>query len=149
MPEFKLDYGNLKEGLKRFENVDLASIRQSVINIRESKLPKPEELGNSGSFFKNPVVEKQKADRLQQLHLEMPSYEQANGMVKIPAGWLIQEAGWKGKRIGDAGVHERQALVLVNYGKATGAEILDLASKIQKSVKEQFGIDLEMEVNVV
>lgn len=149
VPEFKLDYGNLQEGLKRFEKVDLASIRQSVINIRNSKLPKPEDIGNSGSFFKNPVVEPSVAQKINDKYLEMPSYEQPNGKVKIPAGWLIEEAGWKGKRIGDAGVHERQALVLVNYGNARGEDILNLANQIKNSVKEKFEIDLEMEVNIV
>jgi UDP-N-acetylmuramate dehydrogenase len=149
VPDFKLDYGNLRDGLKRFEKVDLRSVRQSVINIRNSKLPKPEEIGNSGSFFKNPVVDSLKAQKIKEEHLEMPSYQQGNGMVKIPAGWLIETAGWKGKRIGDAGVHERQALVLVNYGNASGKEILSLANKIKQSVKEQFDIELEMEVNIV
>lgn len=149
VPKFKLDYGNLKEGLKRFDKIDLASIRKSVIDIRNSKLPKPEEIGNSGSFFKNPIVSDSKAKEIWEKHLEMPSYELGNGFTKIPAGWLIETAGWKGKRVGDAGVHEKQALVLVNYGKATGREIYNLAKKIQDSVLSQFGINIEMEVNIV
>ena len=149
VPEFKLDYGNLKEGLKRFEQVDLKSIRQSVINIRNSKLPDPDEFGNSGSFFKNPVVHSEKAKRINEEYLEMPSYKISDEEVKIPAAWLIETAGWKGKRVGDAGVHERQALVLVNYGNASGEEIINLATQIQSSVKKQFDIELEMEVNVV
>lgn len=146
---FKLDYGNLKEELKRFDIINLRSIRQAVIDIRNSKLPKPEEIGNSGSFFKNPVIESPKADNLKKQFVDMPSYIHGEGLIKIPAGWLIEKAGWKGKRIGDAGVHEKQALVLVNYGKATGTEIHQLAKEIQKSVKEKFDIDLEMEVNIV
>lgn len=148
-PKFKLDYGNLQEELKRFDTINLVTIRQAVIDIRDSKLPKPEELGNSGSFFKNPVVHKTKAKNLLNTYPDMPSYQQGKDLVKIPAGWLIEKSGWKGKRVGDAGVHEKQALVLVNYGGADGKEILDLAHDIQKSVKNLFDINIEMEVNVV
>ena len=148
-PVFKLDYGNLEKELESCNEINLKNIRQAVINIRNSKLPDPEEIGNSGSFFKNPVIESLKADKLKKQFVDMPSYIHGEGLIKLPAGWLIEKAGWKGKRIGDAGVHENQALVLVNYGKATGAEIHQLAKKIQKSVKEKFDIDLEMEVNII
>ena len=148
-PVFKLDYGNLEKELESCNEINLKNIRQAVINIRNSKLPDPEEIGNSGSFFKNPVIESSKADKLKKQFEDMPSYIHGEGLIKLPAGWLIEKAGWKGKRIGDAGVHEKQALVLVNYGKATGAEIYQLATEIQKSVKEKFDIDLEMEVNII
>jgi UDP-N-acetylmuramate dehydrogenase len=148
-PVFKLDYGKLNEELKRFDGVNLANIRQAVIDIRDSKLPKPEELGNAGSFFKNPVVEKQKAIALLSEYEDMPSYDQGLGKVKIPAGWLIEKAGWKGKTIGNVGVHKNQALVLVNYGGAAGSDIYNLATEVQKSVKQMFDIDITMEVNIV
>ncbi|MCD4834471.1 MAG: UDP-N-acetylmuramate dehydrogenase [Bacteroidales bacterium] len=148
-PVFKLDYGNLNEELGKYNEINIKNIRQAVINIRESKLPKPEDIGNAGSFFKNPVVQNYKADELKKSYPEMPIYIQGNELIKIPAGWLIEKAGWKGKSIGRAGVHNKQALVIVNHGGATGQEILYLAQEIQKSVKEKFGIELEMEVNVV
>lgn len=146
---FKIEYGNLKEELKKYNQVNLKNIRQAVVSIRESKLPNPEEIGNSGSFFKNPVINKNQAKELKVQYSEIPMYNQENGMVKIPAAWLIENAGWKGKRLGDAGVHDKQALVLVNYGGATGLEILHLAQEIQKSVKEKFSVHIEMEVNIV
>lgn len=124
------------------------SIAKAVIAIRESKLPDPAVLGNSGSFFKNPVLTQQDFDALQQRYPQLPHYPQTDGTVKVPAGWLIDSLGYKGKRIGDAGVHEHQALVLVNYGKATGAEILSLASEIQEAVYTEFGVTLESEVNI-
>lgn len=148
-PDFKLDYGKLADELKRFDKVNLTNIRQAVIDIRDSKLPKPEEIGNAGSFFKNPVVEKQKAIELLSQYEDMPSYDQGMGKVKIPAGWLIEKAGWKGKRVANAGVHKNQALVLVNYGGSTGSDIYNLATEIQKSVKNMFEIDIAMEVNII
>ncbi|MCK5170981.1 MAG: UDP-N-acetylmuramate dehydrogenase [Bacteroidales bacterium] len=148
-PVFKLDYGNLKEELEKYSQINLKNIRQAVINIRESKLPKPEEIGNAGSFFKNPVVQNYKAEELKKSYAEIPFYSQEDDLVKIPAGWLIEKAGWKGKKVGKVGVHHKQALVIVNYGGATGQEILYLAQEIQKSVKEKFGIEIEMEVNIV
>jgi UDP-N-acetylmuramate dehydrogenase len=148
-PVFKLDYGKLNEELKRFDQVNLTNIRQAVIDIRNSKLPKPEEIGNAGSFFKNPVIEKSKAIELLSQHEDMPSYVQGLGKVKIPAGWLIEKAGWKGKRIGNAGVHKNQALVLVNHGCSSGSDIYNLATEIQKSVKNMFDIDIAMEVNII
>lgn len=148
-PDFKLDYGNLSVELKKYNEINLMNIRQAVIDIRESKLPKPEEIGNAGSFFKNPLIQSSKVEVLKRLHPDIPCYSQSEDLVKIPAGWLIEKTGWKGRRIGDAGVHERQALVLVNYGNASGVEVVELARNIQQSVKEMFDIELEMEVNVI
>jgi UDP-N-acetylmuramate dehydrogenase len=112
-------------------------------------LPDPKELGNSGSFFKNPIISKSDFERIRLLHPEMPSYRVSETEVKIPAGWLIEKAGFKGKRFGDAGIHKNQALVLVNYGNATGQEILNVSKDIQKTLKELFDIEIEAEVNVI
>ncbi|NOQ27485.1 MAG: UDP-N-acetylmuramate dehydrogenase [Bacteroidales bacterium] len=146
---FKIDYGNLQEELKKYDQVNLQNIRQAVINIRDSKLPKPEVIGNAGSFFKNPVVHFNVIADLKKSYTDFPFYLQKNDLVKIPAGWLIEQAGWKGRNFGKVGVHEKQALVLINHGGASGQEIVNLAQEIQKSVKEKFGIDIEMEVNLV
>lgn len=148
-PEYILDYGNLKDELSKFDEINLQNIRQAVIDIRNAKLPKPEETGNAGSFFKNPVVEITIAERIKQKYPEMPSYSMGNELIKIPAGWLIEKAGWKGKKVGNVGVHKKQALVLINLGHATGQEVVQFAQNIQQSVLELFGIELEMEVNVV
>jgi UDP-N-acetylmuramate dehydrogenase len=145
----KLDYGTLNEELKQNGEATLKNIRQAVINIRRRKLPDPEILGNAGSFFKNPVVTNYVAERLREMYPLIPAYKDPSGRIKLAAGWLIDQCGWKGKRIGDAGVHEKQALVLVNYGNATGKEIFDLSEKIKISVWEKFDIELEREVEVV
>ena len=125
------------------------SRRTEVFTIRKQKLPNPDEIGNSGSFFKNPVISQKTFEKLQKKFPEIPHYKLENGQIKVPAGWLIEQADFKGKRIGDAGVHEKQALVLVNYGTATGQEILDLALDIQKTVKKNFKIELTPEVNII
>jgi UDP-N-acetylmuramate dehydrogenase len=149
-PEFSLDYGSLKSEVEKLGNINLANIRQAVINIRTSKLPDPEKIGNAGSFFKNPVVLNDLAERLKVQYANIPVYEsQLPGMTKLAAGWLIDQCGWKGYREGDAGVHKDQALVLVNYGNATGKEIFSLSEKIKSSVFEKFGVLLEPEVNVI
>ena len=119
----------------------------AVIAIRKSKLPDPKELGNSGSFFKNPILLKSDFEKIHQQFPEMKFYEISETEVKVPAGWLIEQAGLKGKRFGDAGIHKNQALVLVNYGKATGKEILDVSKKIQDTISTTFGIHFEAEVN--
>jgi UDP-N-acetylmuramate dehydrogenase len=120
-----------------------------VIAIRQSKLPDPKELGNSGSFFKNPIISKEAFEKVHALHPEMPHYVISKTEVKVPAGWLIEQAGFKGKRFGDAGIHKNQALVLVNYGNATGQEILNVSKDIQNTVLNKFGITIEAEVNVI
>lgn len=143
-----LDYGALKTELTGIEKPSLSQISQAVIKIRRSKLPDPKEIGNSGSFFKNPVIDLAHFVDLQKIYPKLPFYKLNENQFKIPAGWLIEQCGFKGKRIGDAGVHHQQALVLVNYGNASGSAILFLAKTIQKSVDEIFKIDLEIEVNI-
>jgi UDP-N-acetylmuramate dehydrogenase len=127
----------------------LKNISDAVIAIRKSKLPDPNKIGNSGSFFKNPVISKTQFLELQKENPNAPNYIISETAVKVPAGWLVEQAGFKGKRFGDAGVHKKQALVLVNYGNATGHEVFQLAEKIQKKVLKKFRISLEIEVNVV
>lgn len=117
--------------------------------IRQSKLPDPKELGNSGSFFKNPIITAEAFEKVYLEHPQMPHYTVSDTLVKVPAGWLIEQCGFKGSRFGDAGVHARQALVLVNYGNATGKEILQLSKRIQETVLEKFGIAIEAEVNII
>jgi len=127
----------------------LQNIRQTIIAIRESKLPDPKLQGNAGSFFMNPVISKQLFNELQSVYPDIPHYYVSETEEKIPAAWLIDQCGWKGKQIGNAGVHDNQALVLVNKGGATGAEIVYLAEQIQKSVKTKFGVELKPEVNYI
>lgn len=145
------DYGAIKEELQRvgISEPGIKDISDAVIRIRQSKLPDPLKIGNSGSFFKNPVISKMTFDKIQEKHPELPSYPVSEEQVKVPAGWLIDQSGLKGYRDGDAGVHSKQALVLVNYGTATGEQILELAEKVQKTVYEKFGIELEPEVNII
>lgn len=145
--KLSIDYGDIKPALGEKE-ITPKTIAEAVIGIRKSKLPDPKVLGNSGSFFKNPVVSSQHAETLSMQYPNMPSYPFGDGLTKIPAGWLIEKCGLKGHRKGDAGVHKKQALVLVNYGNATGEEILSLAQKVKKNVLEKFKIPLEFEVNI-
>lgn len=148
-PEFILNYGDLKTETEKLGNVSLRNIRKAVIGIRESKLPDSKVYGNAGSFFKNPVIDSVLAEQLKSVYPTMPTYSASNGKTKLAAGWLIEQCGWKGFRRGDAGVHEKQALVIVNYGKATGKEIYDLSEEIRQSVQDKFGVELEREVNVM
>ncbi|MDP5107175.1 MAG: UDP-N-acetylmuramate dehydrogenase [Polaribacter sp.] len=134
---------------KKIKNPTLKDVSDAVIAIRKSKLPDPKEIGNSGSFFKNPVVSKAQFLKIQEEHPNIPSYVVSDEEVKIPAGWLIEQAGFKGKRFGNYGVHEKQALVLVNYGNASGLEIYQLAEKIQETIFHKFGVALEIEVNII
>lgn len=149
-PELNTEYRALSDKLeeKGIDGPTIKDISDAVIEIRQSKLPDPEEIGNLGSFFKNPVISETEFKRLSSEFPEVPNYPDKNG-VKVPAAWLIDQCGWKGERLGDAGVHKMQALVLVNYGNATGAEIIGLAEKIRASVHEKFGVALTPEVNIV
>lgn len=147
-PVFRLDYGNLTEVLKGHV-VTLQTIREAVIEVRRNKLPEPEALGNAGSFFMNPVIPRIQFDLLKSAWPHIPSYPAGDDRVKIPAGWLIEQCGWKGKRAGHVGVYEKQALILVNHGGATGPEIADFAETICQSVHEKFNITLRPEVRFV
>ena len=131
------------------QQLSLKAISDAVIEIRQSKLPDPEKIGNAGSFFKNPTISKELYESLKISFPAIPGYDQPEGTVKVPAGWLIEQCGWKGKTVGHVGVHENQALVLVNRGDAKGAEVKALAESIQLSVKEKFGIELIPEVNMI
>lgn len=144
-------YGAIESELQKnsIDKPTIKDISDAVISIRRSKLPDPKELGNSGSFFKNPVLNKKEFDIFTVNHPEAPHYKITDNEYKIPAGWLIEQCGFKGKRFDDAGVHKNQALVLVNYGNATGTEIMDLAISIQKSVFERFQINISPEVNII
>jgi len=149
-PVLNTSYGAIQEELKQMDirNPSVRSVSQAVINIRRSKLPDPAEIGNAGSFFKNPVVDHSLFSSLSETYPDLPAYPHEEKSVKLAAGWLIEQCGWKGYRKGDAGVHQRQALVLVNYGRASGKEVLEIADAIAASVKKRFGISLEREVNV-
>ena len=144
-----ISYGAIQTELNGVENPTLQQISDAVVAIRQSKLPDPKEIGNSGSFFKNPVINKEVFDVLQAKYPSIPSYVVSNTEIKIPAGWLIEQSGFKGQRFGDAGVHDKQALVLVNYNNATGKEIYNLAKRIQQAIFEKFTIELEIEVNII
>jgi UDP-N-acetylmuramate dehydrogenase len=149
-PQFNTSYGAIEEELKAMgASKSLESVSQAVINIRQRKLPNPKDIGNSGSFFKNPTIPKAKFEQLKTQFPNIVGYPNGEQSVKVAAGWLIDHAGWKGYRKGDAGVHKNQALVLVNYGTAQGNEILTLSKNIQKSIQETFGIELEAEVNIL
>lgn len=151
-PVLNIEYGAIRKELEKMgvaENITIKSVSQAIRNIRGSKLPDPEKIGNAGSFFKNPVVSKAKYFSLLEKYPNITSFPDENEKYKIAAGWMIDQLGWKGTRRGDAGVCETQALVLVNYGKATGREIVALATEIQNSVEDKFGIRLEPEVNIV
>ena len=149
-PEFNITYGDLKVTLAQMgEEPSLSSVSQAVINIRQSKLPDPVEIGNAGSFFKNPIIEKLHYEALEAEFPDIKSYPIDQEHIKVPAGWLIEKAGWKGYKDGEIGVHERQALVLVNLGNARGKDIYKLSTQIQKSIQQKFGIDLEREVNII
>jgi UDP-N-acetylmuramate dehydrogenase len=144
-------YGAIKTELakRNISEPTIKDVSEAVIAIRQSKLPDPKEIGNSGSFFKNPIVKEVIANQLERKHGVIPIYPAQAGYKKLAAGWLIEQAGWKGYRIGEAGVHKKQALVLINYGNATGDEVLDLAKTIIKDVHSKFGIELIPEVNVI
>jgi UDP-N-acetylmuramate dehydrogenase len=150
-PKFNTSYGAIEQELGRMGVKDLSirAIAQAVINIRSSKLPDPAVIGNAGSFFKNPTVPLSFFEALKKDHPSIVGYKVGDDEVKLAAGWLIEQCGWKGLRKGDAGCHSKQALVLVNYGNATGAEIFDLSEEILKSVQQKFNVTLEREVNII
>ena len=145
-----LDYGNIRSSLEKkgIASPTAQQLREVIIEIRNAKLPDPKVQGNAGSFFMNPIVEKAKYEELASQYLGMPHYTIDAEHEKIPAGWMIDQCGWKGKSLGKAGVHDKQALVLVNRGGATGADIVRLCETIQKDVKEKFGIEIHPEVNI-
>lgn len=147
--KYCFDYQHLEYAVKEKGDISLANVRKAIVEIRESKLPDPKKQGNAGSFFKNPVVAKSHFLQLQEKHPAISHFYVSETEEKISAAWLIDQSGWKGKRIGNAGVHDKQPLVLVNLGNATGEEIADLASQIQLSIKEKFNIELQPEVNYI
>ncbi|MEO9802700.1 MAG: UDP-N-acetylmuramate dehydrogenase [Reichenbachiella sp.] len=146
-----ISYGAIQKVLKDKGILEptINQVSDAVVHIRQSKLPNPDEIGNAGSFFKNPVISKSRFEELRQIHSEIPSFPQEDGQVKVPAGWLIEQCGWKGYCEGSIGVHKKQALVLVNYGGGKGAEIEALASKIKDSVYDKFQINITAEVNIL
>ena len=148
-PQLNTSYGAIEQELERLKlsSPTIQDVSKAVISIRQSKLPDPKELGNSGSFFKNPLVETTAFDELRKMHPTIPGYP-AGDKTKLAAGWLIEQCGWKGKVVGNTGSHAMQALVLVNYGNATGLEVYELSAKIMQSVYNTFGVQLEREVNV-
>ena len=150
---FNIRYGAIKEVLSQMgvkkKDLTIQVVSDAVIRIRQSKLPDPKKIANAGSFFKNPVISKKEFTALQRRFEDIPHYPEANGYVKVPAAWLIEQCGWKGKRFNHVGVHDQQALVLVNYGGGSGTEVKDLAEKIQQSVIDTFGIGLAPEVNII
>ena len=150
-PVFHTSYGAIREELDRMgiQELSIKAISQAVINIRQSKLPDPAKIGNAGSFFKNPVVTAEYFEKLKSEYPDIIGYSLPGQQVKLAAGWMIEKCGWKGYRKGDAGCHEKQALVLVNHGKASGAEILALSEEIIESVKFRFGVTLDREVNII
>ena len=149
-PVFNLEYGNVRGELeKRGGEVALENVRKVIIAVREAKLPDPRVQGNAGSFFMNPIVPRRQFEIVQQQYPDMPHYEVDGNRVKIPAAWMIDRCGWKGKQIGRAGVHSKQALVLVNCGGATGDEVIALARRIQESVLQKFGVAISPEVNFI
>ncbi|MDP1746632.1 MAG: UDP-N-acetylmuramate dehydrogenase [Bacteroidota bacterium] len=150
-PVFNTNYGAIQKELDEMgvQELSIQAISKAVCNIRSSKLPNPAEIGNAGSFFKNPEIVRAKFEFLKDQFPAIVGYDLDNGNVKLAAGWLIEQCGWKGKTFGDAGVHKLQALVLVNYGNAKGNEIYDLSQKIMDSVKDKFDVELEREVNII
>lgn len=152
-PTFHTQYGAIQETLNAMgisgDTLSIKAISEAVIHIRRSKLPDPAEIGNAGSFFKNPEIQQTQFDQLKSQYPALPGYPTGPDTVKVPAGWLIEQSGWKGRRVGDAGVHAKQALVLVNYGQATGHEIVTIAQQVQRDVAAIFGIQLTPEVNII
>ncbi|QCK14848.1 UDP-N-acetylmuramate dehydrogenase [Mangrovivirga cuniculi] len=151
VPELNISYGAISQTLNEMgiSSPTPEDVSKAVIHIRSSKLPDPSKIGNAGSFFKNPSIPNEAYEKLKMQFPNMPGYSQPDETVKVPAGWLIEQCGWKGKKVGNTGAHKNQALVLVNYGNAKGQEIFDLSEQILKSVRDKFGINLEREVNII
>lgn len=149
VPEFRLNYGSVREELQKLGEASLKNIRQAIIQIRRAKLPDVKDLPNAGSFFKNPVVSREQAGQLKERYPELPVYPVDEDRVKLAAGWLIEQCGWKGKDLGKAGVYEKQALILVNRAGASGVEVARLANEVKKSVFMTFGVWIEPEVYVI
>ncbi len=145
---FRTHYPDLEKELDKYPDTTIQYIRDAIISIRKQKLPDPAQLGNAGSFFKNPIVSSDKANEIRRFYPSMPAYKAGENEVKLSAAWLIETTGWKGRKIHNVGTYKKQPLVIVNYGNATGKEIIDFAKKIQQAVKQQFGILLEPEVNI-
>lgn len=146
---YTLDYGTIRQELMKYPAIDLKTLRRVIIDIRESKLPDPKVLGNAGSFFMNPIVPRVQFEVLKQQYPSMPYYDVDADRVKIPAGWMIDRCGWKGKALGPAAVHDKQALVLVNLGGAVGKDVIALSDAVRASVREKFGIEIHPEVNFI
>ncbi len=147
--QYTLDYGTIRQELEKYDAITLPLVRQVIIAIREEKLPDPAVWGNAGSFFMNPIVPRAQFETLKAEYPNMPSYEVDTNRVKIPAGWMIDQCGWKGKSLGSAAVYDKQALVLVNRGGAKGSDIIALSDAVRASVREKFGIDIHPEVNFI
>lgn len=149
-PAYNISYGAIEQELQRMNVTDISikAIADAVIAIRSSKLPDPKKIGNAGSFFKNPTIPASQYEQLRATYPGIPSYPVSETAVKIPAGWMIEQCGWKGVRKGNAGVHEKQALVLVNHGNASGGDVWALSEEILQSVKSKYGIELEREVQI-
>ena len=150
-PQFNIRYGAIQSQLDKMgiSELSIKAISEAVISIRQQKLPDPKNIGNAGSFFKNPIVSRSDFEKLHLLFPDIPHYPAKDDMIKLAAGWLIDQAGWKGKRFEDCGVHKNQALVLVNYSNAKGSDIFQLSERIKQSIKERFNIELEREVNII
>lgn len=146
---FKLGYGSIQSALAELGNTTLKSVRSAIIKIREEKLPDPSLIGNAGSFFMNPILDRKHFEEIQNRYPNMPFYEIDADHVKVPAGWMIDVCGWKGKTVGNAGVHDKQALVLVNRGGATGEDVINLSQAIQADVQKEFKVDIHPEVNFI
>lgn len=147
--QYHTEYGSIKNEISKLKELNIKELRNIIIAIRQSKLPDPLVLGNAGSFFKNPVVSRSKFEELNDQYEHMPYYEIDEAHVKIPAGWLIEQTGWKGQSLGPAAVHDKQALVLVNRGGATGADIVALSDTVRRAVIDKFGIEISPEVNFI
>jgi UDP-N-acetylmuramate dehydrogenase len=149
VPDLKLDYGNVREEFEKADGITASDLRRVIIGIRKAKLPDPAQYGNAGSFFKNPLVDKTIFNCIRVEYPDIPFFPHKNNQMKVPAAWLIEKAGWKGERMGNVGTWPTQALVIVNYGDASGQEIYDFSAKIMEDVERKFGVTLEREVNVI